>query len=124
VAYRQVVLGFVVSIVGGDIVTRPLVVRMWRYVRKHGNLPEEHTRKTGMLSMPLGMLERGIYTGALMLGVWQLIGGWFVLKVSAKWKEPSAYRGADNVWLIGTGLSLLLGFIGAWIALGHIPLIR
>ena len=76
-----------------------------------------------MLTMPLGMLERGLYSGALIIGMWQLIGAWFLLKVSAKWKTPSSFRGADNVWLIGSGLSLLFGFIGAWIALGHLPMI-
>jgi hypothetical protein len=59
-----------------------------------------------------------------MISMWQLIGGWFVLKVGAKWKTPSAYRGADNVWLIGTGLSLIFAFLGAWIALGHMPIAK
>ena len=56
-----------------------------------------------------------------MMGFWQLIAGWFALKVAAKWKTLSEHRGADNVWLIGSGLSLIFGFIGAWIALGHVP---
>ena len=120
----RVLLGFAVSVFGGDIVIRPLVTWMWRWIAKHGDLPGDLTKKKGTLSMPLGMLERALYTGALMVGMWQLIAGWFVLKVSAKWKVPYTYRGADNVWLIGSGLSLIFAFIGAWIILGHIPSTR
>jgi hypothetical protein len=122
----RVVLGFAVSIMGGDLVVRPLVVRMWRYLFRRSDLPEEYSKKSEMfmLTMPMGMLERGLYTGALIMGMWQLIGGWFALKIAAKWKRPSEYRGADNVWLIGSGLSLFFGFLGAWIALGHLPTIR
>ena len=125
-SYWRVPLGLAVSIIGGDFVIRPLVGWMWKYIHghEHGNLPAEFTRKSGMLSGPLGMLDRTIYTGALIIGMWQVIAGWFVLKVSAKWKTPSVYRGADNVWLIGTGLSLLFAFAGAWIALGHMPTTR
>lgn len=86
----RVPLGFAVSIVGGDVVIRPLVHWMWQFIHKHkhGDLPVEITRKSGMLSMPLGMLERCLYTGALMIGMWQLIAGWFALKVSAKREDP------------------------------------
>jgi hypothetical protein len=28
---------------------------------------------------------------------------------------------SDNIWMIGTCLSVLFGLIGAWIALGHLP---
>ena len=96
---------------------------MWKFVFKYNpEIPKEHTRKTGMLSMPLGMLERGLYTCVLIAGMWPLIAGWFGLKVAAKWKMLSDHGGADNVWLIGSGLSLLFGLIGAWIAIGHMVL--
>ena len=38
----------------------------------------------------------------------QLIAGWFVLKVSAKWKIPYTYRGADN------GLANWFGAVAAY----------
>jgi hypothetical protein len=28
---------------------------------------------------------------------------------------------SDNIWIIGTWLSVLFGALGAWIALGHVP---
>lgn len=123
--YWRYLLGFGVSIIVGDLVVRLLVRRMWLYVSTHSDMPREpYAKQAGSLSLPLGMLERGLYTGALMIGVWQLIGAWLVLKTAAKWKKIGEFRGADNVWLIGNGLSLAFGFVGAWIALGHVPIIR
>jgi hypothetical protein len=57
--------------------------------------------------MALGMLERFLYAGILMIGIWQLIAGWFPLKVSAKWKTPSTYREADNVWMPAHTLTVM-----------------
>jgi hypothetical protein len=123
--YLRIALGYVFSIIVGHFVIGPYIKWLWRYLAKHGHeVTERHTNPRGALSLPLGILERGIYTGALMIGMWQLIGAWLLLKVAARWKETTKYRGADNVWLIGNGLSLVFGFLGACIALGHLPVIR
>ena len=123
----RILAGFVVSIFGGDIVIRPIVVFSWNWLSHHpdteqdSRVPSIHANRSGALTMPLGMIERFIYTGAFLGGAWQVIGAWLVLKVAAKWKNPKDFRGADNVWLIGNALSLIFGFIGAWIVIGHLP---
>jgi hypothetical protein len=123
--YWRSLLGFGFSIVLGDLFVRPLVRQMWAYLSRQGNVPAEpHVKQAGSLSMPLGMLERALYTGALIMGSWELIAAWLVLKTAGKWKEVAVHRGADNVWLIGNGLSLFFGFFGAWIALGRLPMTR
>jgi hypothetical protein len=119
--YWRIVAGFAFSTVGGDLVVRQLVRAMWFYVREHSELKAVNTEQRGSLSMPLGYLERTIYTTSICVGAWQMIGAWLVLKGIAKWEAPSKFRGADNVWLIGTGLSLIFGYVGAWIALGDLP---
>ncbi len=46
------------------------------------------------------------------------------MKVAARWQKPKAdlqLKDSDNLWLIGTTISLLFGILGAWIALGRIP---
>ena len=44
-------LGFAVSIFGGDLVIGPLVFLMWKFVSQHNaGMPPEHTTKSGMLS--------------------------------------------------------------------------
>jgi hypothetical protein len=121
----RVLVGFAFSIFVGDVVVRAVVRALWTYLSRHSGVPAEpHLKQSGSLSMPIGILERGLYTGALIFGAWQLVGAWLGLKTAMKWREVSKYRGADNIWLIGTGLSLLFGIAGAAIALGHVPIIR
>jgi hypothetical protein len=122
--YWRVILGFAFSMLGGDLVIRPLMGRIWLFLRKHSAVPKDRSTRHGALSLPLGILERGLYTGALMVGAWQVVGAWLVLKTAAKWKKMEEHKGADNAWLIGNGLSLLFGFFGAWIGLWRLPTIR
>jgi len=67
----------------------------------------------------VGMVERTLYTTAFAVGAWQFIGVWLAIKVAARWRDPDAQKGlpTDNAWLIGTGISLLFGFLGALIIL-------
>lgn len=121
----RVFLGFGGAIFFGHLVVQPAVRLMWRYLRETGGqMHYPHSSQSGSLSMPLGMLERAICTLALVVGPWQMVGAWLVLKTAAKWKEVDHVRGAGNVWLIGSGLSLLAAYFGAWIVLGHVPAIR
>lgn len=75
----------------------------------------------------VGIIERFVCTGALLVGGshgWQIIGAWIAMKVAARWQKPKAdlqLKDSDNLWLIGTTISLLFGILGAWIALGRIP---
>ena len=74
----------------------------------------------------VGVLERAIYTTALMVpgsGI-QIVAGFLAVKVAARWhgsSGPRATADSDNIWIIGTWLSVLFGLGGAWIALGRMP---
>ncbi|HEX9201707.1 MAG TPA: hypothetical protein VF865_19270 [Acidobacteriaceae bacterium] len=121
----RVIAGFAFSILAGHIVLWSLIERcLWPYVRK--NHPPDPDHHKSRLSWMVGVLERTIYTGALMLpgsGI-QLIAGFLAVKVAARWHSSSGSRAtadSDNIWIIGTWLSVLFGVVGAWIALGHIP---
>jgi hypothetical protein len=118
----HIVVGFAVSIIGGEIVLRPLIeYGLWPYAgKKHGF----DYNKKAHLSGAVGMVERLLYTGALVFGSKELIGVWLAIKVAARWQsseEAKEKPDSDNIWLIGTGLSLMFGFVGAWVALGQIP---
>jgi hypothetical protein len=123
----RVIAGFAFSILVGHIVLWLLIEKtLWPYVRKsHPPEPDNHKSR---LSWMVGVLERAIYTGALMVpgsGI-QLIAGFLLLKVTARWhgsSGPRATADSDNIWIIGTWLSVLFGAAGAWIALGHLPLL-
>ena len=120
---QRIIWGFIVSVVGGDLVIYPIVVwYLWpKLVRRH-----KEVKSKGMLSRQVGWLERALYTASLLVGAWQWIGIWLAMKVAARWRSTSGDSDApvDNVWLIGSGLSVLFGFLGAWVALGHPPSIH
>jgi len=121
----RVAAGFGFSVVVGHIVLWSLIEKtLWPYIRKgHAAEPEHHRSR---LSWMVGVLERAIYTGALMIpgsGI-QLIAGFLAVKVAARWhgsSGPRATADSDNIWIIGTWLSVIFGAVGAWIAMGHIP---
>lgn len=120
--YWQVILGYLVSTLGGCIVMWFLHEKwVWRLAGKaHG----QSLKKVARLSWVVGVVERILYTASLFLGAWPLIGVWLAIKVVARWQssaETTKGPDSDNIWLIGTALSLMMGFFGAWIALGHLP---
>lgn len=121
----RLLAGFVFSVVGGHFLLWWLIERtLWPYVRRHH--PPEPDGHKSRLSWVVGVLERGIYTTALLLpgsGI-QLIAGFLAVKVAARWhgsSGPRATTDSDNIWIIGTWLSVLFSVAGAWIALGHMP---
>jgi hypothetical protein len=119
----RISLGFFVSVVVGDLVISPIIVKYcWPRLVKHHKV----TAGKGTFSREVGWLERLMYTGAIYCGAWQWIGVWMAVKVAARWRSTAGDTAApvDNVWLLGSGLSILFGFLGAWVALGHLPIMK
>jgi hypothetical protein len=121
----RLIAGFSFSIVVGHFLLWWLIERtLWPYVRRHH--PPDPSHHKSRLSWLVGILERTIYTGAFLLpgtGI-QLIAGFLALKVASRWHSTSGPRSSvdsDNIWMIGSCLSVLFGLMGAWIALGHMP---
>ena len=73
----------------------------------------------------IGLLERTLYTAAWQLGITEFIGIWLVLKVAGGWKGWTedlpvssgklSGRTVFNLFLLGTGVSLAYGVVGALI---------
>lgn len=121
----RLIAGFAFSIAVGHVVLWSLIEKtLWPNVRKH-HPPDPYHHKS-RLSWLVGIMERTIYTGAFLLpgtGI-QLVAGFLALKVASRWHSSSGPRSSvdsDNIWIIGTCLSVLFGLAGAWIALGHMP---
>jgi hypothetical protein len=121
----RVVSGFAFSVLLGHFVLWSLIEKtLWPNVRKHHPPDPDHNKSR--LSWMVGVLERTIYTGAFMLpgsGI-QLVAGFLALKVASRWHSSSGPRSSvdsDNIWMIGTCLSVFFGLAGAWIALAHMP---
>jgi len=130
----RIILGFVFSVVVGHFLLWLLIEKvLWPCAEKKQTLAEKRKpiRQKVHLSWLVGVVERLLYTSALIIGAWQWVGIWLALKVIARWQQspqndPEIQRAptildSSNIWLIGTGLSVLFGFVGAWIALGQIP---
>ena len=115
----QVVLGFVVSTLGGAFVLWLLIdMAAWSYLTKK----TKTERKYATLTLPLGIVERGLYTTSLIIGAPEWIAVWLAVKVAVTWgRWQGEQRGTYNLFLIGNALSIAFGLIGAWIALGHLP---
>lgn len=119
----RVVLGFLVSTIGGAIVLYVTIdLLAWRYIEdqlKDGGKSERS------LSKPLGICERFSYTAAIILGLPSWIGVWLAIKVAAQWSRwQGDERVTYNVFLIGNLISIFFGVLGAWVALGSITSLR
>jgi hypothetical protein len=118
----RVTLGFIVSTLGGAAVLWLLIDQLaWPYVVKGLDGKGKSPRS---LTLPLGVCERASYTAAILLGAPSWIGVWLAIKVAAQWTRwQGDERATYNVFLIGNILSIIFGFVGAWIALGKVPML-
>jgi hypothetical protein len=134
-----------VSIEGGHWLIKPWNHYLWRRLngrerRKHqqellvadevqpqSTFPSSHDHPESTFSHIVGRVERFLYTAALLVGGKEFIGVWLAVKVVARWQTNSGDEkpiDSDNVWLIGTGLSVFFGFLGAFVACkGNNPLL-
>ena len=121
----RVLAGFAFSVAVGHFFLWWLIEKtLWPYVKK--NHPPDPNHHKSRLSWLVGIVERTIYTSAFLLpgGGIQLIAGFLALKVASRWHTMSGPRStvdSDNIWIIGTCISVAFGLGGAWIALGHVP---
>ena len=124
----RIIVGFTVSVAGGWLVVWLVVAKcLWPYAAKKHGYDFESVKSR--LSWLVGIVERLICTGALLVGGihgWQVIAAWLVLRVTVRWQKTKVagekhLRDSDNIWLIGTALSVLFGILGVWIAIGKLP---
>ena len=117
--------GLAISTLGGLIFIRPLLWALRHYARvpKHESLRGPNAQRG--LSWATGIVEGGLYMCALVVGAYQWIGIWLAIKVAARWKSAETTDNSIQIWLIGSGISVLFGFLGAWFALWpNLPKIR
>jgi hypothetical protein len=124
--WSRIVFGFVaLNALGGLLLSWLLDGWLWpRYFKKHPTDDEKAKERDWILTFFVGIVERTFYILALHLGASQSIGFWLGIKVAIRWpsKSEAPSGSSDNIWIIGTGLSVLLSFLGTYIAFGQLAL--
>jgi len=118
--WYTVIAGFIFSGIGGYLVVSLLMDKLiWPYLKKKAGAEKD----PAPLSAPLGITERLLYTGAFMAGQPAFVAVWLGLKIAVRWRPwgvpgaPPKTRGVYNAFLIGSGASIIFGYLGACIAL-------
>ena len=119
--WSRVAVGLLASTVGGAVVLY-LVVDLILWGRFYKDSHEMNPRHRFTLTILVGALERLLYTLSICIGVWEWVGIWIAVKVAVRWRSGVSPDGkVDNIWLIGTALSLLCSYLCAWYVLGKLP---
>jgi hypothetical protein len=101
-------IGFLFSVVIAHFLIRLTVKALWKAID-----PTQYSKKNWMLSSEIqGYIERLLYTIAFSIAQPEFIAVWLALKVASQWKHWSENQGF-NVFLVGSGLSILYSFTGA-----------
>ncbi len=107
-------MGFLVAIWTGHVATNWVVGNMWNYLRwRHPYEAKGYLETYRGQGAIVGIVERTLYYGSLIVGQAVFIGLWFTLKTiaqSPRWGKdsgPIQGRGIFQPFLAGTGLSLL-----------------
>ena len=118
----RITIGYLVSVLGGAFVLWILIDKIaWGYLAKKGIAG----KPAGSLTVFTGILERSIYTTIFIINQPAFVAVWLGLKVASQWKRwEDKERATYDIFLIGSALSLIIAFIGAWVAQGHVPLLE
>jgi hypothetical protein len=99
-----VVVGYLISVVGGNLILEPIIGRLWkRYIPKHVN-------RHAPLPALVGMLDRFLYTTAILVGKEEFVAVWLVVKLAGEWtpSRDEVDRPLYHIFLIGNGLSIVI----------------
>ena len=119
----NLVLGYVFSIGVGALFIKPFHTRVWKFLVLYdrGKDKTENNELQVWTSQLVGVIERFIYTSAILFVRSELIAVWMGIKAISQWKRwedrSHVARATFALFLVGTGLSLAYGILGAQITL-------
>jgi 5'-nucleotidase (lipoprotein e(P4) family) len=109
------VLGYLVSAIGGAVLLGVLIVVA---------APKEPTGgKYSALLVLAGIADSLMYATLFIVGQPLLIVPWLAFKLAVYWKGWRSQEQQDvNIFLIANAISLMIAYLGAWLALERMPL--
>lgn len=119
----RVIVGFVFANAIFGYLLYLVIESLWhRYFVRRPKESDKKTHRQPLLTFLVGYVERLMYALAICIGAWQWIGFWIGVKVAIRWrnKDSQPDGSSDNIWLLGTSLSLLCSYVCAGLALGHL----
>ena len=115
VSLAPLILGLIYATVVGHLLIRPVTDNSWARLVS-AKLIEANERDQSSHPAMVGYLERTLFALSWIAGRPELGAAWLVLKAAASWHRWTAERAVFNVFLIGTGLSVLIGYAGGVVA--------
>ena len=117
-------LGYLFSVfVGSFVMVRLVVNAMWKGLGWKGDLSEDTIRPYAWHPIAVGCLDSVLYTSAWLANKPEFIGVWLAIKVAGKWDRWTKDGDVNgkkihgrtffNIFLIGSGLTVLYSVIGA-----------
>jgi hypothetical protein len=127
-------LAYVISGILGAVILRVCMARLERLSDENGSPHYKQNSKKASednahkLAGIVGIIERILYTSAILVGQPGFIGVWIVLKAVGEWRKPqedtSSRVGVSNAFMInqiGTALSILVGVAAGYAIKATLP---
>ena len=121
-------IGYFVSVVVGAAFTFCVSKICFAYVKKYHWKGKDKEEKH-VFKIPLGMIERFMYTTALLVGKPEWFAVWLAFKITGFWTGSQLSEDKKlkphvlfNASLIGNAISIIFAVFGAWIAQGEIKI--
>ena len=109
------ILGYLLSMAVGPLL-------LWSTIA--GFSEEERLgRKRRSLIILAGIADGAIYTTLFIVNQPAFVAVWLAFKIAAVWmKTDREERSNSSLFMIGNAVSLVIAYIGAWVALARMPL--
>jgi hypothetical protein len=113
--YLPEIIGFTFSVIGGHLLIKPTMASAWKAIPL-----DQKTRPSVWQPEAVGLIERALFTAAILTGNPGFVAVWLALKTAGQWTLPWGGTRRHEVYrnfLIGTGLSIAAAAAGAYCTL-------
>lgn len=124
--YFRFLIGIAISSFPGSLFINKCMEWGHAYIKSEYKEPRRKRSNIGFapqIALWLGIVERILYIFALLMGAWSWIAVWLGVKIGANWKKwtQGSNRAGLDLFLLGSGLSILVAILCAWLIAGKFP---